>query len=222
MDNHFYDFGDGRGMVPARYHPNGGGRVAQTALVDDSVFLDRGCVVFGHAVIRGRVRILQHCRISGHDMPGLSTLIEDDVLISGRVIIEGHVLLRDRAEVRDSAKLSGGVALMHEARVVERAQVAGDVHLLDASQVRGDSVIISEAGLIVLKKREVINRDAVMRTSRDVDSAIARVAKRRRPKQRLIAPPETPKELAGNRPDLALVPAMNFIRTPVLPHRAAA
>ena len=46
-----FNFNDGNGPVPAHKHPNGGGWVANTALVDRSVFVSSSARVFGNAKV---------------------------------------------------------------------------------------------------------------------------------------------------------------------------
>lgn len=58
MDEKF-DFGDGKGEVPAQKHANGGGWVAKTAHVEDSAFV---CV---SAKIYGETEILNEAEIHG-------------------------------------------------------------------------------------------------------------------------------------------------------------
>ena len=53
-----YDFKDGKGLVPAHQHPNGGGWVADTATVDEKAFVGPDAKVFGNAkVTKTPVRI---------------------------------------------------------------------------------------------------------------------------------------------------------------------
>lgn len=47
-------------------HKNGGGWVANTASVDDSVYVGPQALVYGHAEVTGRVRILDFAQVSGH------------------------------------------------------------------------------------------------------------------------------------------------------------
>lgn len=191
-----YDFGDGAGLVRARPHSNGGGMVASTANVADSVYLDRGCVVFGHAQIKGNVRIVDRCRVSGVLLPGgVSTLIEDQVLLSGRVVVEGYVLMRDNAQARGSVKLSAGVAVMHNARVIDRARLAGQVHVRDHAYIHEDVTIIAEdeGEIVELCGRDVVGGSAILRTIAHVNAYLAKPVKRRRVRKsdaEMVAPIE--------------------------------
>lgn len=192
-----YDFGDGNGLVEASFHRNGGGVVAKTAKVEETAFLDRGCVVFGHACVTDRVRIVGYCRISGDDLPGgISTLLEDDVFVSGNVVVEGHVLMRDHAQARNHAKLSGSVAMMHHSQIGDRATVAGQVQMCDHSYVYEDSTVIGDDELITLSVRDFINGDRILRNMKEVHSVSGRPVRKRRglrkqPVQEVVRPVES-------------------------------
>lgn len=168
----YFDFGDGQGYVPAREHPNGGGMVAATAHVDETVFLNKWAVVFGHARITGRVRISGHARISGTLFPGgISTLIEDDVVICGQVVIQDCVLLRDHAVIRDNARITGSALICHRAEVCGDAQVSGDVKILDNAYISGSVRIYGQDRQLVISGEEVICCDGEIRTPADIKRA---------------------------------------------------
>lgn len=178
----YYDFGDGKGLVQARIHSNGGGYIALTANVDDSVFIGTGCFVFGYARIKDRVRVTGKCRISGVNLPGnISTLIEDDVVISGQVVIEGHVLMRDHAQARNFCKLSGGVAMMHRSQVGGRATLAGDVYLFDRSGVFDDVTIISSLKKpLELRSADYLGGNKIIKNKAGLEKIIEKIASKRR------------------------------------------
>jgi UDP-3-O-[3-hydroxymyristoyl] glucosamine N-acyltransferase len=183
-----YDFGDGKGLVEADFHCNGGGVVAATARVDKTAFVDRESVVFGHAVVKDRARIVGHCRVSGELLPGnVTTLLEDDVIISGNVVIEGHVLMRDRAQARNHVKLSGSVAMMHHAQAADRVTIAGQVHLCDHAYVHEDVTIIGERELIVLNMRDLIFGNLILRAMDDINALLGKSSKKRRSTRRVAA-----------------------------------
>lgn len=48
-----FDFCDGKGLVPAHRHVNGGGWVANTAYVSDSAYVGPNAQVYGNARVRG-------------------------------------------------------------------------------------------------------------------------------------------------------------------------
>ena len=52
-----YDFKDGKGKVLAHRHPNGGGWVAETATVEDTVIVDKDAKVFGTTKVSGDTQL---------------------------------------------------------------------------------------------------------------------------------------------------------------------
>jgi hypothetical protein len=61
-----FDFGDGRGPVPAHQHPNGGGWVADTATVCATTYVGPDARVYGNAHISGDAHIYGNARIYGN------------------------------------------------------------------------------------------------------------------------------------------------------------
>lgn len=180
-----YDFGDNKGMVEAKFHRNGGGVVALTAQVDETVYIDRSCVVFGHVRIKDRVRIVGNCRISGESLPGnVATLLEDDVFIYGNVVIEGQVLMRDHAQARNFSKLSGSVAMMHHSQIADRAVIAGQVQLCDHAYVHEDVTVIGEDELITLNGRDFLNGNRIVSSMKEVNELLRKNPRKRRGQKR--------------------------------------
>ena len=64
MDDKF-DFQDGNGLVPAHKHPNGGGWVANTASVAESVYVGPKAQVSGLARVYGSAWVYDTARVSG-------------------------------------------------------------------------------------------------------------------------------------------------------------
>ena len=52
-----HDFKNGKGLVPAHRHSNGGGWVADTARVSDSVYVGEFARVFGNADVFGDAKV---------------------------------------------------------------------------------------------------------------------------------------------------------------------
>lgn len=165
-----FDFHDGRGHVPARKHQNGGGIVALTAKVANSVFLASDVVVFGYAEVRDNVRVTGRASIQGDLLPGdISTLIEDNVKIVGPVEIRGAVLLRDSAEIRGHVKMSGLVQVMHHSTVAGNVVLEGDVLVLDRSHISGNIRIVSSAKQIVVRGEDVISGDREIYATEEIN-----------------------------------------------------
>lgn len=64
-----------------RQHKNGGGWVALTARVDDSVYVGKYTLVYGQAELTGKVRVEDLAQVSGH------------VKLSGNVVVSGNYWL---------------------------------------------------------------------------------------------------------------------------------
>ena len=55
-----FDFRDANGPVPAHQHPYGGGWVADSAFVADTVYVGPNAKVYGKAWVSGNVRIFDY------------------------------------------------------------------------------------------------------------------------------------------------------------------
>jgi carbonic anhydrase/acetyltransferase-like protein (isoleucine patch superfamily) len=64
-------------------HKLGGGWVANTARVDDSVFIGPHALVYGYAEIRDRVAVVDSAQVSGH------AVLNGDVIVSGNAWVSG-------------------------------------------------------------------------------------------------------------------------------------
>lgn len=147
-----FDFGDGQGLVPFSFHANGGGKVALTASVEDTVYVGSGCLVYGYAQIKGEVRLEGRVRVDGEKYPNeVSTLIEDRVRLSGQAHVSGCVILRDDAHVGEQAVLKGCVEVLHHACVGGKAKIEGWVSLCDRSIVRGNAHLKGTLEPLVLR-----------------------------------------------------------------------
>jgi hypothetical protein len=60
-----FDFHDGNGPVSAQKHPNGGGWVAQTAIVENMVYVGPDAKVYGNARVYGNSRISGTAEVFG-------------------------------------------------------------------------------------------------------------------------------------------------------------
>ncbi len=61
-----FNFGDGKGPVPAYKHSNGGGWVADTATVADTAYVGREARVYGDARVFGYAQVYGNARVSGN------------------------------------------------------------------------------------------------------------------------------------------------------------
>lgn len=114
MDLH--DFGDGKGLVQAHRHRNGGGWVAATAKVAETARVGQNATVFGNACVTDQARIRGRARVFGN-----ATIAE-------------HAVVRGQAQVCGNARVLGRVHVHGEARV------AGDIILSGIEDVRAGDV----------------------------------------------------------------------------------
>ena len=64
-------------------HKNGGGYVANTARVDDTVFVGPHALVYGSAELTERVCVVDSAQVSGH------AKLSGDVIVSGNAWVDG-------------------------------------------------------------------------------------------------------------------------------------
>lgn len=134
-----FDFGDGRGAVPAHTHPRGGGWVADSAKVSFIVLVERDAVVCGMADVSGYVQLLGRARACGN-----ARISGNDVIVSGDAVIEGD------AEVSDSARIAGQAVISDRAIVASRylswpAGGNGTPRVSGHARVRGNAVVCGNA-----------------------------------------------------------------------------
>lgn len=136
-----HDFKDGTGRVFAHRHDNGRGWVADTANVDDSVYIGPRCEIFNRAIVKGSVRLEGASRISGN------------AVVSGRVIMRksshvyGSAVVRDSTEVSDEARICGNSHVSGTSRIFNNAIISDSAQLFSATALA--NVRISGAALIV-------------------------------------------------------------------------
>ena len=61
-----FDFQDGRGLVPASKHPNGGGWIANSASADSAAFIGPNARVFGNAIVFGSAEVSGYAEVYGN------------------------------------------------------------------------------------------------------------------------------------------------------------
>lgn len=88
-----HDFKDGNGPVPAHRHVNGGGWVADTARVEDTVYIGPNARVFGYATVRDEAMITEDAEVSGY------AVICDLACIKGRAVVRGACAVKENAEI---------------------------------------------------------------------------------------------------------------------------
>lgn len=127
--------------VKGDYHVNGGGFVASTAKVADSVYVGPDAMVLGKAVIKGDVRIEDHAVVMG------SAYIKDNVVVDGNAIVAGSAKLSDNAHVGDYAVVSGSASVSGNGQVLESAYVYGSYKISENGIAKGLSLLTAAGQL---------------------------------------------------------------------------
>jgi carbonic anhydrase/acetyltransferase-like protein (isoleucine patch superfamily) len=132
-----YDFGDGRGPVPAHRHANGGGWVDDTAEVDPTARVQAGAVVgAGAAVMAGSrigtgarvgagARVGPSANVSRYATVGQMTVIGRCASIGRFVILGRRVSIGETAIVGQYAVVEDGVRCEPGARVMTGVSLFG-------------------------------------------------------------------------------------------------
>jgi hypothetical protein len=121
-----HDFKDGSGRIPAHRHDNGRGWVADTAKVDETVYIGPRCAVFNRAIVKGTTRLEGQASIFGN------------AVVSGAIIMRKNAQVYGAAVVRDSAELS------------DNTRVGGSAHISGTSRIYGDANVCGSAQLFAV------------------------------------------------------------------------
>jgi carbonic anhydrase/acetyltransferase-like protein (isoleucine patch superfamily) len=99
-----FDFKDGNGPVPAINWPNGGGWVALTAKVDETVFVGQAAKIFGNAKVSGNVKVTGFARIFGNAWVSGDVFVFGNARIFGNASVFGYVRVSN-GEISGNAKI---------------------------------------------------------------------------------------------------------------------
>ncbi len=102
-----HDFGDGLGRVPARKHKNGGGMVALTARVDDSVEVGPGAGVGGFVEACERARIIERAVVCGRAEVRGDATVGGTSRVDGNAFVHGHAYIDGTSHVTGTADVGG-------------------------------------------------------------------------------------------------------------------
>ena len=93
--NTMYDFDDGNGLVSAHKHKKGGGWVADTAEVDEFVYVGEDATVYGNALVFGGAKVSGEARVY------------DEAVVYGDARVYGNAKVYGDARVYDNDKVTG-------------------------------------------------------------------------------------------------------------------
>ena len=136
-----HDFKDGCGKVAAHRHDHGKGWVADTARVDDSVYVGPRAAVFQFARVCGGSRLEGNARVFGHARISDNVLLKHNAAVYGQAEIIGAIFLSDNVAVHGSAKISGECTLRQKVEVCGRAAIFNSV-LSGNVSVTNDAMVL--------------------------------------------------------------------------------
>ena len=139
-----HDFEDGSGPVQAHRHSNGGGWVADTAMVAHTAFVGPDAAIFGYAqvldsasvtgtawvlgaaVVSGSARIAGDAEIGEHARVSGSALVTDDARVAGDALVTGDTVVSGRSWVTDGTPKGPDWWLASDGNWYPPAQVTGN------------------------------------------------------------------------------------------------
>ena len=110
-------YADNRAVSQGHYHSNGGGFVASTANVADSVYVGKNARVLGWATVSGNAVIDDYATVSG------AANVSGNAVIKGHAVVAGNAKVTDNAIIGDSAGVVGNATVSGNARVLESAML---------------------------------------------------------------------------------------------------
>jgi carbonic anhydrase/acetyltransferase-like protein (isoleucine patch superfamily) len=122
-----YDFDDGNGLVPAHKHTNGGGWVADTASVANTVYVGPNAEVYEYA------KVVEWVVVTG------------DAKVFGKVSVSGYALVSENANVFGKSNVFGNAKVYGNARVYGNVKVFGDAMISGNAKVCGDAMVSGDA-----------------------------------------------------------------------------
>lgn len=122
-------------------HENGGGKVADSALVEPSVYVGPNAIVSGSAKVAGSVRIEDFALV------GDSAQISDNAIISGHAQVLGKSVVKDNAKVRDYAIIRN-VTASDDVRILEHSS-ARDMTIKNHATLKGRADCSSDKGSMI-------------------------------------------------------------------------
>lgn len=142
-DENTFDFGNG--YVSAHRHPNGGGWVADTAVVEDTALVEENALVFGQAKVLGDAKVYEGAWVYDSAVVQYKARIYGKARVSGQARISGRASVSGNASVRGNAHVFGEARVSANARISEAAQVYEYARVFGAVDVSGETQIFGQA-----------------------------------------------------------------------------
>ena len=109
--------------VDGHYHINGGGFVAQTAHVEDTVYVGKSAMVLENSNLKDKVRVMDQARVFG------SSKIDGKSVISGNSLVGGNSNISDQTEISGHSMAIGNIQATGKTRITDYAQAFGEVKI---------------------------------------------------------------------------------------------
>lgn len=127
--------------IKGSYHENGGGFVASTAKVADSVYVGPNAMVLGNATVKGDAVIDGYAVVKG------SAVVKDNAVIDGYAVVAGSAKVTGNAHVGDNAVVTSGATVSGNAQVIESAFVGGNYSVKDNAIAKGLCLLLASGKL---------------------------------------------------------------------------
>jgi carbonic anhydrase/acetyltransferase-like protein (isoleucine patch superfamily) len=143
-----HDFKDGIGRVFAHRHANGNGWVADTARVEEQVYIGPRAQVYNYACVRGQVRLEGRARVFGHaTLDGRASGRDSGIVVKTNAQVYGNALIRDTTIIADDASVTGNARISGNSRIFGHAHVYQSAELISCvlngrADVNGNAMAI--------------------------------------------------------------------------------
>lgn len=133
--------------IKGHRHNNGGGFVANSAQVDESVYVGEDAMVLDSAIVTGNARIEDSAIVRGAAKVGGSAKILDHALVQGSARVDGSATLSGYSiadglsKITDQAHIGGQAIINGEAEVSEYGQVLESALVSGFYTVSGHAVV---------------------------------------------------------------------------------
>ena len=134
-----HDFENDEGPVPAHKHGNGGGWVANSAVVADTAFVGPSASVFG------RARVLDNSSVSDSAWVCGDAVASGDSRVHGDAVVEGNAQILGHGEVGGDAYVTGIAVIKDYAKVAGNAQIVDDQTIGGNTQIFVEGVAIPQS-----------------------------------------------------------------------------
>ncbi len=134
--------------VAGHAHVNGGGFVADTAEVDDTVYVGKNAKVLGTSVVKGNAVITDYAVVKNANISG-SAKISDYACVYGfwwaSPTVSDNAKIGERAVVTAGASISGNARIMGNAYILDNYSVTDNATVKGTAYCYGDGVASGQA-----------------------------------------------------------------------------